>query len=83
MTRRRKIVRVEIGPLGCTYAYRAPRSLALGDFVRVHTRLHGELTRPVVSFGRRGHFGALKSAYPVERPSPTYADGHRDVRDAR
>lgn len=58
-----RVVRVRLGR--GTYAYQATRPCAIGDVVRVHTRVHGWVERAVVGYGRGGYAGPLKTAYPV------------------
>jgi hypothetical protein len=60
-----RVVRVQLGVFGRTYAYRSTRPCALGDLVRVHARMSGWVVRPVVGFGRDGYAGPLKEARPV------------------
>lgn len=60
-----RVVRVELGMFGRTYAYRCRRQVALGQMVRVHARVEGWAVRPVVGFGRDGYKGPLKDATPV------------------
>lgn len=60
-----RVVRVELGMLGRTYAYRCRRQVAAGQLVRVHGRVEGWTVRPVVGFGRDGYGGPLKEAVPV------------------
>ncbi|MGH2897218.1 MAG: hypothetical protein ACRDMZ_00980, partial [Solirubrobacteraceae bacterium] len=64
-----RVVRVELGAFGRTYAYRCSRAVALGQLVRVHARVEGWTVRPVVGFGRHGYVGPLKDAVPVDGAS--------------